>query len=125
MQYAITATTSYESAYLAMCLYRRNQRLIVITSTNTRHLDRNAGGACSNLQYSINSFTILRKCNSDYETKIHEALLIKRYSPGLNKQCYARGASFLLNIYSFTSLTRTAGGKGVRVSRLSDLTNDL
>ena len=53
---------------------------------------------CSNLQYNINSFTILRKCNTDYEAKIHEALLIKRHSPSLNKQCYANGASFLLNI---------------------------
>ena len=54
---------------------------------------------CSNLQYNINSFTIMKKCNSDYEAKIHEALLIKRHSPSLNKQCYASGASFLLNIY--------------------------
>ena len=53
----------------------------------------------SNLQYNINSFTILKKCNSGYEAKIHEALLIKRHSPSLNKQCYASGASFLLNIY--------------------------
>ena len=54
---------------------------------------------CSNLKYNINSFTILRKCNSDYEAKIHEALLIKPHRPSLNKQCYASGASFLLNIY--------------------------
>ena len=54
---------------------------------------------CSNLQYNINLFTILEKCNSDYEAKIHEALLIKRHTPSLNKQCYASGASFLLNIY--------------------------
>ena len=40
---------------------------------------------CSNLQYNINSFTILKKCNSDYEAKIHEALLLKRHSPSLNK----------------------------------------
>ena len=54
---------------------------------------------CSNLQYNINSFTILRKCNSDYEAKLHEALLLKRDSPSLNKQCYASETSFLLNIY--------------------------
>ena len=35
---------------------------------------------CYNLQYNINSFTILKRCNSDYEAKIHEALLIKRHS---------------------------------------------
>ena len=49
---------------------------------------------CSNLQYNINSFTILRKCNSDYEAKIHEALLMKRYGPSFNKQCYESVASF-------------------------------
>ena len=38
---------------------------------------------CSNLQYNINSFTILKKCNSDYEAKIHEALLIKRHTLAL------------------------------------------
>ena len=43
----------------------------------------------SNLQYNANSFAILRKCNSDYEAKIHEALLIKRHCPSLNKQCYS------------------------------------
>ena len=54
---------------------------------------------CSNLQYNIYCLTILKKCNSDYEAKIHEALLIKRHSPSLNKQCYASGASFLLIMY--------------------------
>ena len=38
---------------------------------------------CSNLQYNIDSFAILRKCNSDYDAKIHQALLIKRHSPSL------------------------------------------
>ena len=54
---------------------------------------------CSNLKYNINSLTILKKCNSDYEAKTHELLLTKRHSHSLNKQCYASGASFLLNIY--------------------------
>ena len=58
-----------------------------------------SGPTCSNLQYNINSFTKLNKCNSNYEAKIHEALLIKRHSPSFNNQCYVSGASFLLNIY--------------------------
>ena len=41
--------------------------------------------ACSNLQYNIDFFTILRKCNSDCEAKIYEALLIKRFSPSLKE----------------------------------------
>ena len=39
------------------------------------------------------------ECNSDYEAKINEALLIKHHGPNLDKQCYASGAPFLLNIY--------------------------
>ena len=38
---------------------------------------------CSNLQYNITYFTILRKCISDYEAKLHEALLIIRHSLAL------------------------------------------
>ena len=45
----------------------------------------------------MDSFTILKKCNSEYEIKIHEALLIKKRGPKLNKQVY--GASFLLDIF--------------------------
>ena len=44
---------------------------------------------------NMDSFTILKKCNSEYETKIHEALLIKKRGSKLNKQVYASGASFL------------------------------
>ena len=33
------------------------------------------------------------------ETKIQEALLIKKLNPKLNKQLYAKGASFLLSIF--------------------------
>ena len=34
-----------------------------------------------------------------YETKIQEALLIKKLNPKVNKQLYAKGASFLLSIF--------------------------
>ena len=55
--------------------------------------------SCSTIKYSITSFRILRKCNNDYSAKIHEALLIKRLKPELNKQLYENGSSFLLNIF--------------------------
>ena len=55
--------------------------------------------SCSTNKQPLKSFTILKYCHNDYDTKIHEALLIKRYKPELNKQLYANGASFLLNIF--------------------------
>ena len=53
---------------------------------------------CSN-NLDMDSFTILKKCNSEYKTKIHEAPLIKKRGPKLNKQVYASDASFLLDIF--------------------------
>ena len=54
---------------------------------------------CSNTKFNINSFKIIKKCNSNFETKIHEALLIKKHNPKLNRKLFANGSSFLLNIF--------------------------
>ena len=48
---------------------------------------------------NLNGFKVLRTCNSEYATKIQEALLIKKHNPQLNRQLYANGSSFLLNVY--------------------------
>ena len=40
--------------------------------------------SCSNIKFSVNSFKIIKKCSSNFETKIHEALLIKKHNPKLN-----------------------------------------
>ena len=39
-------------------------------------------------------------CVTEYDTKIQEALLIKKLNPKVNKQLYAKGVSFLLRIFS-------------------------
>ena len=36
----------------------------------------------------IHRFSVIKKCSSDYDCKIHEALLIKKHQPKLNKQLY-------------------------------------
>lgn len=54
---------------------------------------------CKNMPLSVNNFRVIKKCSSEFETKIQEALLIKKYGPSLNKQLYASGSSFLLNVY--------------------------
>ena len=53
----------------------------------------------TNKQKNLNNFEIIRTCRSEYETKIHEALLIRKFQPKLNVQQFNNGASFLLNIY--------------------------
>jgi len=47
----------------------------------------------------LNSFSVLRSYRSAFDTKINEALFIKRLKPKLNKQLYAQESSFLLNVF--------------------------
>ena len=47
----------------------------------------------------FNGFKVLRICNSEYATMIQEALLTKKHNPQLNRELYANGSSFLLNVY--------------------------
>ena len=47
----------------------------------------------------VNDFKIMRACSTEYNIKIQEALLIKKCNPKLNKQLYANGWSFLLNLF--------------------------
>ena len=48
---------------------------------------------------SCDSFKILDCGTSDVDVSIKEALHIKDKKPGLNKQLFANGASFILNIF--------------------------
>ena len=48
---------------------------------------------------TVNNFKVVQKCNNEYETKIQEALFIKKQNPKLNSQLYASGSSFLLNVF--------------------------
>ena len=45
---------------------------------------------CSDVQHGIKSFTVIKKRQSKFHTKIHEALLIKKDTPKLNRQLYAK-----------------------------------
>ena len=53
----------------------------------------------SNSSHSLASFKILQNCNNEYDTKVHEALLIKKFKPKLNRQLYANGCLFLLKVF--------------------------
>ena len=39
---------------------------------------------CREEKYTVNSFQILKSCHTEYETKIQEALLLKKVNPKLN-----------------------------------------
>ena len=54
---------------------------------------------CSIVQDGLTSFTVIKNCQSEFHTKIHEALLIKKDTPKLNRQLDAKGAFFLLQVF--------------------------
>ena len=56
-------------------------------------------GICSDVQHGLKLFTVNKKCQSEFHTKTHEALLIKKDTPKLNCQLYAKRASFLLKMF--------------------------
>ena len=43
----------------------------------------------------VKPFSSLRNCSSDDDTQIHEAVLIKKHKPKLNKQLYGNDTSIL------------------------------
>ena len=54
---------------------------------------------CSVVQHGLKSFTVIKKCQSKFHTKIHKALSIKKDPPKLNRQLYAkRSVSFTSSV---------------------------
>ena len=49
----------------------------------------------------IHRFSIIKKCSSDYDCKIHEALLIKKHQPKLNTNCMKMAR---LSCYNYSNL---------------------
>ena len=54
---------------------------------------------CKNNRNINLQFSIIDRANTDFETKILEALYIEERKPNLNKQLFGSGTSFLLNIF--------------------------
>ena len=66
-------------------------------STTKDHI--RACATCREEKHTTNSLQILKRCHTEYETKIQEALLTKKLNSKKNEQLYAKGASFLLSIF--------------------------
>ena len=56
---------------------------------------------CNANKLNANSFNIIGQCDTDYEIKVHEALLITKHKPRLNSRLYANGYSVSLNDFLF------------------------
>ena len=56
---------------------------------------KNSCSHCSKTDLSVSNFKVIKKCNTGFESKIQEALMIKKFNPTLNRQLYSSGSSFL------------------------------
>ena len=52
---------------------------------------------CRNAKFE--NFEIIKKCTSDHETKINEAMFIKKETPSLNKNVFNSGSLYTLKVY--------------------------
>ena len=55
--------------------------------------------ACKSGASFEDNFSILRKCRTNFQACISEALLIKRFKPNLNKQLFQKGAFYTLKVF--------------------------
>ena len=55
--------------------------------------------SCHKRFLNIDNFKVLKKCKTSYDTRIHEALKIKKFRPKLNKQLLKNGASYLVKVF--------------------------
>ena len=86
----------------AMHLVNRVKEHSALNSTTRKSAVKKHILDCNNCVKSgdiLKPFLILRKCTSDYDTKNHEALLIKKYKPRLNRQLHGNGSSLLFKIF--------------------------
>ena len=50
--------------------------------------------SCKQANINVDNFKVIRTCNTEYNSKIQEALLIKKHNPKANTQLYTRGVFF-------------------------------
>ena len=48
----------------------------------------------------FDSFRVIKRCHNSFNLLIHEALLIRRHNPSLNKQLFSKGSLFTLKIFA-------------------------
>ena len=54
---------------------------------------------CYNKNFDFNNFEVLKKCKTPFDTKIAEALFIRKFRPKINKQLLTKGTSYVLKVF--------------------------
>ena len=103
--YKFTCSRDVNTTYIGMStrhLVTRAREHLQLNSTSAKSAISQHISSCQTCQNSnldVSSFKVIRNCHNEYETKIQEALLIKKLTPRLNSQLYANGCSFPLNVF--------------------------
>ena len=58
--------------------------------------------SCNHCRRNVtyDSFEVIKKCQNNFSTLIHEALIIRHKDPSLNKHLYQKGSSFTFKIFA-------------------------
>ena len=100
--YKINCSCDADLSYIGMTTLRLSVRVrehlhSKVRSAVGKHIDNYH--VCKQKPVGVKDFKIMRACSTEYNTKIQEALLIKKCNPKLSSQLYANGSSFLLNAF--------------------------
>ena len=103
--YKFTCLGDPNTMYIGLCnrfVIERVREHLAITRKQLTAVGKHIKGCikCQQAKLSIHNFEIMKKCRSEFDTKIFEALYIKKFNPIINRQMFAnRGASFTINIF--------------------------
>ena len=84
--------------YTNRLLCERVREHMSTTTAISEHIDRCTD--CKSRLITTEDFDVLKQCTTKWDTMIWEAILIKRYSPKLNRQFIKSGLSHTLQIFN-------------------------
>ena len=95
------ADVSYIGETKRHLITRVKEHLALNNFTNKSQIKSHLRSNCNEckLNSSIDSFKVLKRCRSHFDVVIHEALIIRRYNPQLNKQLFNNGSLYTLRIF--------------------------
>ena len=95
------ADVSYIGETKRHLITRVKEHLALNNFTNKSQIKSHLRSNCNEckLNSSIDSFKVLKRCRSHFDVVIHEALIIRRNNPQLNKQLFNNGSLYTLRIF--------------------------
>ena len=77
---------------------RVNEHVALSSKTEIRSHIKNCP-ICYNKKFDTNNFQIISQCKNSFNTRVSEALCIRKFRPKLNKQLMTKGTSYFLKVF--------------------------